>query len=72
MPTIVLGFLPGIIAIITGWEPLFLLSQFMILAGAGDFLIVARLLLHRPKNTQVIYLDHPYECGLVAFVKKND
>lgn len=72
MPTIVLGFLPGVIAIITGWEPLFLLSQFMILAGAGDFLIVARLLLHRPKNAQVIYLDHPYECGLVAFLKNID
>ena len=72
MPTIVLGFIPGIIAAITGWVPLLILSQLMILAGAGDVLIVARLLLHRPKNAKVVYLDHPTECGLVAFVKKND
>ena len=72
MPTIVLGFIPGIIAAITGWVPLLILSQLMILAGAGDVLIVARLLLHRPKKAKVVYLDHPTECGLVAFVKKND
>ncbi len=72
MPTIVLGFIPGIIAAITGWVPLLILSQLMILAGAGDVLIVARLLLHRPKNAKVVYLDHPTECGLVAFVKNNE
>ena len=72
MPTIVLGFIPGIIAAITGWVPLLILSQLMILAGAGDVLIVARLLLHRPKKAKVVYLDHPTECGLVAFVKNNE
>lgn len=72
MPTIVLGFIPGIIAAITGWVPLLILSQLMILAGAGDVLIVARLLLHRPKRAKVVYLDHPTECGLVAFVKNNE
>ena len=71
MPTIVLGLIPGFIAAITGWLPLLIMSQLMILAGAGDVLVVARLLLHRPKNAKVVYLDHPTECGLVAFVKNN-
>ena len=39
----------------------------MILSGGGDVLIAWKLLLHRAPDAEVRYLDHPYECGLVAF-----
>ena len=70
MPTILLGFLPGMVAAATANLSLLIFSQILILAGGGDFLVVVRLLFHRPKMASVLYLDHPYECGLVAFVKQ--
>ena len=39
----------------------------MIFSGGGDGLIILKLLLHRTKGKTVVYYDHPYECGVVAF-----
>ncbi len=41
----------------------------MILGGGGDFRILLQLLRYRPASPVVLCLDHPYECGFVAFEK---
>lgn len=68
-PTLLLGVLPYLAALRLGNWPLFLLSALMILGGGGDMLIIGKLLAFRcPKDT--IFLDHPYQGGLVAFVRE--
>lgn len=69
MPTLILGFGPAIIAAALGSLWLLVLSVFMIFAGGGDFFIIVKMLLYRPQNKKVLYYDHPYECGVVAFEK---
>ena len=67
-PTVILGILPCIVAITIGSAPLFTLGAIMILAGGGDLAICRKLLSYKQANG-TIYLDHPTECGLVAFSK---
>ena len=69
MPTLVLG--PGLIlaAAALHQNGLFLLAEIMILGGGGDFLILLQLLRYRPASPDVLCLDHPCECGFVAFEK---
>ncbi len=67
MPTIIVGIFPGIIAIIFSNSLLFLIALIMIIGGGGDAFIVLKLLLHKENGKDIIYIDHPYECGLVAF-----
>lgn len=69
MPALILGFGLGLVSIITGNLLLFVLAEFMIVGGGGDFLIVGKLLMFRTKHKDCIYMDHPTECGLVAFYK---
>lgn len=69
MPTLILGFGLGLVAIIIGNMLLFLLAELMIFGGGGDFLIAGKLLLFRTKYKDCIYMDHPTECGLVAFYR---
>lgn len=71
MPTLVLGFGLGLVSIYMGWRTPFLLSLLMLLGGGGDFCILWKLLLHRPKG-DALYCDHPYELGLVAFERPAD
>ena len=66
MPTLVLGFGLGIVAVYTGVNLLLYLSVLMILGGGGDFCIILKLLAYRPRG-EAVYCDHPYELGLVAF-----
>ena len=69
MPTLILGFGPAAVAVIFGSFPLLVLSLLMIFGGGGDFLILLKMLFYRTKNKEVLYYDHPYECGVVAFEK---
>ena len=46
-----------------------IVSEFLILGGGGDFIIVLKILLHRSKGKDTLYYDHPYECGVVVFEK---
>lgn len=48
----------------------FIFSQMLFFLVGNDLLTIFSLLRHRVKNADVYYLDHPTECGLVAFVKK--
>ena len=69
MPTLVLGAGLTIAAAALHQNWLFLLAEIMILGGGGDFLILLRLFRYRPSSPDVLCLDHPYECGFVAFEK---
>ena len=42
----------------------------MIFGGGGDFVIILKMLLYKHPNQEVLYYDHPYECGVVAFERK--
>lgn len=70
MPTIMLGIVPAVISIITGSIFLFGIGAFMLMSGGGDLTIVLKLMRFRTKGKEVLYLDHPYQAGLVAFVKE--
>ena len=69
MPTLILGFGLAVVSIFFKQSVLFILSQLMILAGGGDFLIVLKMLFYRCKSREVLYYDHPYELGVVVFEK---
>ena len=70
MPTLLLGFGLGAVAVGTGSMLLFLLAEVLLFGGGGDFLIMAKLLGYRSGGGETLYLDHPYECGLIVWEKK--
>lgn len=70
MPVLITGFGLAVITIIIGNFWILVLSEIMILSGGGDFFIILKTLLSKPRNNDVFYYDHPYECGVVAFEKK--
>ena len=67
-PTVVLGLLPVIAAYASGSAGLLAVGLLMTLSGGGDLAIVLKMLRFKPDG-EVRFLDHPYECGLVAFVR---
>ena len=69
MPTIILGFLQGFLAIVSGNGFLFLLSAVLMISGGGDFLIDYILIRYKQKRKTMIMMDHPTELGFVAFEK---
>ena len=69
MPTLVLGSGLTTASIFTDNYLLFALAELMILSGGGDFLVVLKILRNKPEGRTAIYLDHPYECGVIMFEK---
>lgn len=67
MPTFILGFGMAAVSIVLHSDILFFLSECMILSGCGDFLIVLKLLMYKTGGKDVMFYDHPYECGTVVF-----
>lgn len=67
MPTVLLGVVPAVVAIFSGSSLLFAIGCLMILAGGGDLTILLKILMYRSKKEEILYMDHPYECGLVVF-----
>lgn len=67
MPTILLGILPASVAVFTGSWLLLILGIALIFGGGGDLTIVLELLRHRSTAREVLYIDHPYAAGVVAF-----
>jgi len=69
MPMTFLGTGIGIAAVLTG-NPLILVIAFgQIFGGSGDILVSSMLARYKTKEKDVVLLDHPTECGLVAFEK---
>ena len=67
MPTVILGIIPAIISIFTGSIFWFAMGELMILSGGGDMTILLKLLRYKSNKKEILYMDHPYECGLVVF-----
>lgn len=69
MPTLILGFGLTIFAAFTHMGILLGLAEVMILGGGGDFIILLKMVLHKSDSKDILYYDHPYECGFVTFEK---
>lgn len=67
MPTIVVGVIPSVLGIVLNHNALFLLGLLMLIGGGGDVCIILKLFFHKEKGKECVYLDHPYECGVVVF-----
>lgn len=66
MPTLILGIIPAMFAIFSGNLFWLLTGCMMVLGGGGDMAIVLKLLRHH-SGTDAVYIDHPYEAGIIAF-----
>lgn len=69
MPVTILGFIPGIISIFSGNIFIMIFSVLMILGGGGDLLIILKLLRFKTDSKDILYYDHPTECGTAVFCK---
>lgn len=69
MPTLILGFLLGAIAIAAGNTMLIILACFMFIGGGGDFLMIINLLKNKVDSKDILYYDHPTEIGSVMFYR---
>lgn len=69
MPTVVLGIMPAIIAIISGSLWLMLTAVLMIFGGGGDILMSYKLLCYKSDSDDILFMDHPYEIGTAVFEK---
>ena len=69
MPTIILGIIPGIVAVICGSELLLVVAIIMIFGGGGDLLVTYKLLRFKSEAKDVLFIDHPYELGTAVFVR---
>ncbi len=67
MPSIILGIIPGLLAIILGNVTLLAFGTFFTIVALGDFMIV-NLLKKEDKNSYV--LDHPSEAGCFIYREK--
>lgn len=69
MPTLILGFGLALLAAFTHISILLGIAELMILGGGGDFIILIKMILHKSSGKDMLYFDHPYECGFVTFEK---
>ena len=67
MPLLLLGILPSVAAMLTGWFWLLALGYLMTLSAGGDVMIVAKLLAYRTDASEILWYDHPTEAGGVLF-----
>lgn len=71
LPCIVLGYIPGIISCINGSGVLLGYSVLMIVSAGGDLMVMLLILKSKLKG-DVLFVDHPTEIGLAAFVRENN
>ncbi|MCI9358059.1 MAG: DUF3267 domain-containing protein [Lachnospiraceae bacterium] len=69
MPTFILGGGAAAAAVMTNQLLLFFLAEYMILSGGGDFQIILKGMFYHTDKKEIVYCDHPYECGFVVFEK---
>lgn len=69
MPTLLLGIIPGVIAIITGGGWWLVVGIIMTYTGGGDITLVLKLLRYKTDAKDVLVYDHPYEIGSVLFIR---
>lgn len=67
MPTIILGFIPAIVAVFTGSTITLFVALMLIMGGGGDMIIIFKLLRFKSTAKDVLFIDHPYELGTAVF-----
>lgn len=67
MPTIILGFILGVISFFCGNRSFLFIAIVMIFAGGGDIFIVFKILFYKTTKKEALFFDHPTELGLVVF-----
>ncbi|MBE6022989.1 MAG: DUF3267 domain-containing protein [Cellulosilyticum sp.] len=67
MPTIILGGLSYMLALVMGSYGILFYSILMIVGGGGDLCIILLIRKHK----EAIFIDHPWEPGCVAFEKED-
>lgn len=67
MPMFLLGICVMLAAVIMGNQLMMILGVVNTLAGAGDILVILKLLSYKTKGKDIVIIDHPYEAGLVVF-----
>lgn len=70
MPTVILGFGLMIPALLYRSSLLFFSSILMIYGGGADLYVFLELLFQKKTVNDVVYIDHPSECGYVVFEKQ--
>lgn len=70
MPTLLLGLVPGLIAIGIGSSLLMMLALVMVVGGGADIMIACRLSLYKTAGKEVLFIDHPYELGTAVFERE--
>lgn len=69
MPLLILGIIPSAVALVIGSFYLLVYGVVMIICAGGDILILFLILKTKLKG-DVLFVDHPSEVGLAAFVKE--
>jgi uncharacterized membrane protein YvlD (DUF360 family) len=69
MPAITLGFIPSILAILTGNFGMLIFGMFFTMAAAGDFMIINLI---RKENKNDFVQDHPSEAGCYIYRKTEE
>ena len=69
MPFLILGVVVSILGIVFGVLILVISGSFQIMCAGGDILIAYLVLTKKSKKKDVLYLDHPTQCGVVMFDK---
>jgi len=65
-PAIILGFIPSLLAILTGNSGILIFGIFFTMAAGGDFLIINLI---RKENKNDLVQDHPSEAGCYIYRK---
>ena len=68
-PAIILGFIPSILAILTGNLGILIFGMFFTMAAGGDFLIINLI---RKENKNDFVQDHPSEAGCYIYRKTEE
>ncbi len=68
-PMFFLGAIPLLIGIFTANLYVFAAGFILWLGGSGDILICFKLLTFKTSSKEVLFHDHPTECGLIVFEK---
>ena len=64
---LILGILPMIIGILAGNMSFLLMGILQSASAVGDVMIIQKVLAFKSSATDIVYMDHPTEAGLVIF-----
>lgn len=69
MPLIILGILPMVIGILIGNMNLLVMGILMSVTATGDVMVILKMLAFKSGASDIVYMDHPTDAGLVVFEK---